>query len=125
MAEDASPSSLPFELVKELVTTYNITLRWLLISPGLPPTPHPLHESILDLLRRNEHLRTAKAKLQMQHYRVAPDLLPEAMERFGRVPTLLYRLVRRGNLESLAEQIRMMHERKRRGYNLRSRGSQS
>jgi hypothetical protein len=123
-AVDAFPSSMPLNLLEDLLTTHNITLQhvaiqqWAGTDDGL--AFHPATVPIRALLQRNASLRAADAQLQTQQYSIAPDLLPEAIERVGRVPTLLYRLLRRGNLDALAEQVQGTHGRKRHGQNLRA-----
>jgi hypothetical protein len=123
-AEDVFPSSMPFNLLEDLLTAHNITLQQFAIRQWAGTDDelafYPATVPIRALLRRNASLRAADAQLQTLQYIIAPDLLPEAMERVGRVPTLLYRLLRRGNLDALAEQVQGTHGRKHHGYNLRA-----
>jgi hypothetical protein len=113
----------PMEMVEDLLSTYNWTLRELRVSAhkytSLPleyDTLYPSywlyapldpHQVQIDaLLRVNDGVRRAMEQLEAQQYRVGrPSILPDAIERFRGRPTPVYRLLRRGNCGAFSEHL--------------------
>jgi hypothetical protein len=93
-------------IVMDLVRTYNFSLHRLVLTHA------PVHEQldINRILESNGHVRQDWARLQdpAAPHTALPTLLPEAMARIGRFPTLAFRFLRDpGNaaiLSGLAEQ---------------------
>lgn len=92
-------------VVLDLLRTYNFTLRSVRVVHGKDGTP--THEGpIEDMLRRNDGVRRTVEHLGASNYRV-PRLAawPLALQELVTIPTLLYRFVRRGNVDAFAEQV--------------------
>jgi hypothetical protein len=87
--------------LEDLLDRHNFTLREVTILNGR----HPRQPRVNELLRRNASVRAANEQLEARQYAVALPLLPSAAGRVGRFPTLLYRLLRRGNVGALADQL--------------------
>jgi hypothetical protein len=87
--------------LEDLLDRHNFTLREVTILNGR----HPRQRRVNELLRRNAGVRAANEQLEARQYAVALPLLPAAAGRVRRFPTLLYRLLRRGNVGALADQL--------------------
>jgi hypothetical protein len=87
--------------LEDLLDRHNFTLREVTILNGR----HPRQPRVNELLRRNAGVRAANEQLEARQYAVALPLLPAAAGRVRRFPTLLYRLLRRGNVGALADQL--------------------
>jgi hypothetical protein len=88
----------------EMLESHNSTLSFL--DEHGPPgtTGGPLHnERIAALLQRNASIRGGLGRLQ-ETYRVSPvALLPRALHAVRALPTLIFRFVRIGNVDALAD----------------------
>jgi hypothetical protein len=95
------------DLVLNLLRTYNFTLRNVYLVPRKDGTGS--HEGPIGaLLRRNAGVRRAVEHLGASDYRVPRRAAwPLALQEVSTIPTLLYRFVRRGNVDALAEQVAM------------------
>jgi hypothetical protein len=94
----------PYEspaLLEDLVLRHNFTLR------GLVFDKHDmLQDRIDDLLKRNAIVRKTNRRLARRQYRVARrSVWPEVLGRVSRMPSLVYRFLRRGNVDAFCDQI--------------------
>jgi hypothetical protein len=117
-----------YNLVEELLTTYNFTLQRFAMRRVYDDMNEgmyiPAQGWINALLKRNDSVREANAQLQARQYHIGQrSIWPEAMGRVSRMPTLLYRFLRKGNADALAVHMQAWHATKRHGYNLRPRGA--
>jgi hypothetical protein len=93
----------------DLLEAYNFTLVRLTEQYGegsvtLPGTSSRPVGGAVPYLRRNQQIR--RALQQLPHYRVTPPaLLPAVLEVVSRLPTLLYRFLRRGNVNAVVEHL--------------------
>jgi hypothetical protein len=71
VARDAFPTSTSFDLLENLLTSYNIKLQEVQICQGSDLADHLRQEWVLVLLWRNKSLTAVNARLQKHHYRVA------------------------------------------------------
>jgi hypothetical protein len=105
-------------LALDVLRTSNFTLQNVHLVPRKDGTGS--HEGPIGaLLRRNAGVRRAVEHLGATGYRVSRRAAwPLALRHLSTIPTLLYRFVRRGNVDALAEQAAMgaapPNERKRR-----------
>jgi hypothetical protein len=101
-ASDVPDPTIFFQL-EDLLTTYNLTLQQVECPINYAVG---VQGRVREALRRNASLRRVESALRARGYRVEQrSLLPRAAERVGRMPTLLYRLLRRGNASALADQV--------------------
>lgn len=97
-------SNLKHQL-EETVGAYNYTLRSL----------HLGWDAFSRWMRRNRWIRTAVRRLEPRDYRVTPmELWPHAFGTMSAFPTLLYRLLRRGDVDALSDTV-MRHHRQPKG----------
>jgi hypothetical protein len=105
-------------LVLDLLLTHNFTLQNVQVVPrkdGTGSYEGPIGEQ----LRRNAYVRRAVEHLSASDYRIPRRAVwPRALQEVSTIPTLLYRFVRCGNVDALAEQVAVgaapPNERKRR-----------
>jgi hypothetical protein len=94
-SKDDSPASLE-QALGETVRAYNYTLRRV----------HLNRHQFFPTMRRNRWIRTAVRRLEPWDYRVAPvGLWPHAFGTMSAFPTLLYRLLRRGDVDALCDAV--------------------
>jgi hypothetical protein len=89
--------NLPLYLhyVEDTIDTYNVTLQTVRVDN---------RPAFASSLRRNRRIRSFVRHLGPRDYCVAPaSLCPRAFGAMSAFPTLLYRLVRRGNLDALCD----------------------
>jgi hypothetical protein len=104
------PESLPpppakdperFRPLADALSNFNCTLRFVDLNDL-----HPRSEVVGTMLSRNQCVRTAVEHLHQRDYRVSPTaLVPNALGLVRRFPTLLYRLLRRSDLNELADRL--------------------
>jgi hypothetical protein len=99
--------------VLRLLGTYNMTLRFACVyrDSGDDEDPTEL-ETFQSSFVRNRWIRTAVRRLEPRYYRVSPTgLWPLVYEAkaVGTFPTLLYRLLRRGDVDALCEAVVRRH----------------
>jgi hypothetical protein len=93
-----------FRSLANVLDTYNCTL--VIVSLGTAYAGSAVKEKIDDLLRRNGRIRTALEHLKPRDYHVAPaSLWPLTLAMVSRLPTLLYRLLRHGDLNLLGDRL--------------------
>jgi hypothetical protein len=110
-----SPLSLPFGLLENLIAAHNFTLWSVSVLatdalredvPDAPDFLRPIQERIDALLDRNAYVREANEQLKRQRYRVVQrSVWPKVMQRISSKPALLYRFLRCGNLDALADHL--------------------
>jgi hypothetical protein len=101
--------------VERVLATYNFTIRSLRLEPPLfaQDCPNEL-ASIAASLRRNERIRQALE--QLPTYRVAPIApLPRVLEMVSDLPTLLFRFLRKSDINVLFDHLLQVEVRKRGG----------
>jgi hypothetical protein len=101
--DDPAPCFRPIAHVLE---TYNVTLRKVTLRWGFPipiRAEHALEAGVLaQLRRRNRRIRRAVEQLEPRSYHVAPaSLWPHALGLVSPIPTLVYRFLRIGNVNTL------------------------
>jgi hypothetical protein len=108
-----------FRPLADALSNFNCTLHFVDLNDL-----HPRSEvvgTIRTMLSRNRCVRTAVEHLNDKSYRLSSTaLLPNALGLVRRFPTLLYRLLRRGDLNELADHLlrrneEIHHGRKKRG----------
>jgi hypothetical protein len=88
--------------VADVVDTYKYTLR------SVPADHQPVFTA--SSLRQNRRIRAVLRRLEPREYRVAPtSLWPTASEAMGAFPTLMYRLLQRGNVDALCHIVVVDH----------------
>jgi hypothetical protein len=103
---DEPPADL-YQPIENLLDTYNVTLE-IVEVPRTHRAPPAAQARINAILRRNRHIRRALSRAAAtsvdmpQDPRVVPGLLALA----GRLPTLLYRFVRRGDANDWCDLVR-------------------
>jgi hypothetical protein len=91
-----------FRPLAHVLDTYNFTLERVSVGPAYAGSAAV--RTIDDLLRRNGRIRTALDHWQPRDYHVSPaSLWPVALAMVRRLPTLLYRFVRKGDLNLLGD----------------------
>jgi hypothetical protein len=86
------------------VFTYNVTLE--IVEVGSARYGSAVARTIDGLLRRNGRIRRALEHLKPREYHVAPaSLWPSTLEMVSRLPTLMYRFLRRGDLNALGDRL--------------------
>jgi hypothetical protein len=104
--EDPSPFFRPLAHVLE---TYNVTLRKVGLRWFIPQkAEHVMEERVLTgLRRRNRLIRQAIDQLEPRSYHVVPaTLLPRMLGMASPLPTVLYRFLRKGDLNTLCDLLR-------------------
>jgi hypothetical protein len=94
-------------LVEVLLTTYNCTLETVTVRPC---ADRALLRRVKALLERNTRLRelgdpSHHRPLERPHHFSSRAVWPRVLEAYSRFPTLLYRLLRKANLEAFASQM--------------------
>jgi hypothetical protein len=108
-----------------LLETYNFTLRKARVAHSARGEVVGL-DVLTPLLRRNRAIRHGIRRLKPREYRVAPvGVWPRAFEKVGAFPTLLYRLVRRGNVDALCDVVARMSSLRERGAAVRPDASKT
>jgi hypothetical protein len=86
--------------LEHLLRWHNYTLRSV---DWIPEARPETLASIRELLDRNSTIREAAAALAERKYRVLPPALwPIAMHKMGTMPSLVYLMLRRGNVDEFA-----------------------
>lgn len=99
--DDPSPFFRP---ITQVLETYNVTLRKVCFRWFIPQQPeHVMEERVLaGLRRRNRLIRRGIGQLEPRSYHVVPtSLLPRMLGMVSPLPTILYRFLRKGNLNTL------------------------
>jgi hypothetical protein len=100
-----------FRPIAEVLETYNFTLRKVTIRLGIPiprQAEHELEDRVLTELRRRNRLfrRAIEQHLEPRGYHVSPaSLWPRALGTVSVLPTLVYRLLRNGDLNALSDHL--------------------
>jgi hypothetical protein len=100
--------------VLEMLDTYNFTLRDAVVGHSLEVARFDM-EPFERSMRRNRWIRTAVRRLEPLEYHVSPTgLWPLVFEAkaMGTFPTLLYRLLRRGDVDALCDAVVRRHKAK-------------
>jgi hypothetical protein len=122
-----SPGCLDaFAPIAQVLDAHNITLENVTLDRATPGSD--VAGRIHRLLLRNRRIRQALVCLQPRAYHVSPPgLVPAALGRVSRFPTLLYRFLRQGNWSELSGRLLLRrhggseHGRKMRGRRMGSR----
>jgi hypothetical protein len=94
--------------ILELLTTYNFSLQVVF------PIRQGAQDQVNDLLRRNGRVRAVHEHLERLHYVLEERALwPRAISQVARFPTLVYRFLRRGDVDGLADQMGSRSRKKR------------
>jgi hypothetical protein len=104
-ADPASDYPERFWPIASVLDTYNVTLENVELAYSVAGSA--VVATINDLLRRNRGIRTALEHIQLSRgYNLAPaGLWPAALGRVRHFPTLLYRLVRKGSVDSPSDRL--------------------
>jgi hypothetical protein len=99
---DPDPTFWP---LAKMLDTYNFTLVWVSLARGRAGSD--MVRTISDLLRRNRRIRTTILEhLPSRGYCMAPaGLWPTALGRISSFPTLLYRFLRAGSVDSVNDRL--------------------
>jgi hypothetical protein len=91
----------------DMLTTHNFTLRTLQEGSNVGPwSDRDLRSAEIDLcLRRNKRIRKGLLQLRGTYHVSPPALLPLVLEVVKTLPTLLYRFVRRGDINALGDRL--------------------
>jgi hypothetical protein len=91
----------------DMLTTYNFTLRTLQEGSNVGPwSDRDLRSAEIDAcLRRNKRIGKGLQKLKGTYHVSPPALLPLVLEMVKTLPTLLYRFVRRGDINALGDRL--------------------
>ena len=91
-----------FRPLEEVLETYNVTLRTVVVEGSIPRWDE--QEYVDNLLRRNARIHQAIEQLKPQDYHVTSTVLvPNVFEMVSGIPTLLYRFLRNGNVNAFCE----------------------
>jgi hypothetical protein len=93
-----------FRPLASVLETYNFTLTTVELGMALAETA--VVATIRELLHRNRPIQAALEQLAPRNYHVAPTCLwPTALGRVSRFPTLLYRILRRGDVNEVGDRL--------------------
>jgi hypothetical protein len=121
---DDSVKSVALDLIENVLYTSNFTLEQVVIPEVGNTSDTSLQDRINALLERNKSVRKANWELERRQYQLGHrSIWPLAMGRISRMPALVYRFMRQGNVGAFADHMRTVPLRKRHGYNLRPRRS--
>jgi hypothetical protein len=105
---DTGRSRRLVDWILELLNTYNFTLQQ--VYPIRPSDQGRVDE----LLRRNSRVRAVHQHLEGLHCVLGERALwPTALSQVARFPTLVYRFVRRGDVDGFADQLGSRSNKKR------------
>jgi hypothetical protein len=104
-ADPASDNPERFWPIANVLDTYNVTLENVELAYSVAGSA--VVATINELLRRNRRIRTVLEHFQLsRNYNLAPaGLWPTALGRVSRLPTLLYRLLRNGSVDSPSDRL--------------------